>query len=263
MGMYDTVNGEQVKCFPWVSLYNNEISYHGGDLKYYGLGDEVPYKTPYYNYGKNFIVLDINKYPESDFWSYDYIIHVIVDGKVKDTFKNKIGEIDWNTNEHVVGYSGELINAHSPEDVISYIEAQRKYWTEYENVRSHWRELLKKSMEYINGIGLLDKDSEERKFRETKLNEIHELMDIEYERIAPELKRLSEEFSKWFISDIEDLINLGCYISAYNLKNQETQAQCEQMIRALLASDKTLYNRYVAWQDSDEHIKEFKTVDMV
>ena len=104
MGMYDTINGEQVKCFPWVSLYKDEITYHGGELKYYGIGDEVPYKKPHYNYGKNFIILDLNRYPESDYCEYDYIIHVIVDGKVNDTFENKIGSIDWSINENVVGY---------------------------------------------------------------------------------------------------------------------------------------------------------------
>ena len=43
MGMYDTINGEQVKCFPWVSIYKDEITYHGGELKYYGIGDDVPF----------------------------------------------------------------------------------------------------------------------------------------------------------------------------------------------------------------------------
>ena len=46
--MYDTINGEQVKCFPWVSIYKDEITYHGGELKYYGIGDDVPYKKPHY-----------------------------------------------------------------------------------------------------------------------------------------------------------------------------------------------------------------------
>ena len=42
MGMYDTLNGEQVKCFPWFSFYvsamdtKGVVTSHGGDLKYYG-----------------------------------------------------------------------------------------------------------------------------------------------------------------------------------------------------------------------------------
>ena len=25
MGMYDSINGEQVKCFPWAHFYNDDI----------------------------------------------------------------------------------------------------------------------------------------------------------------------------------------------------------------------------------------------
>ena len=259
MGMYDEINGEQVKCFPWVSLYKGEISYHGGDLAYYGTGDKVPYKKPHYNYGKNFIILDLNRYPDSDYCDYDYILHVIVDEKIKITFTDEIGYIDWSINETVVGYDGELLNIKSSEDIMNYIEAQRQYWEKYENIHSHWNELFKESMHYFTGIGLLDKDSEERKMRREKIEEIHKLMDEENKRIKPELNELSKKHSRWFVdtSDIDDLINLGDYISAYNLEMDE-QEQCKEMIQKLLNSDSTLYDRYVKWQGSDEYIKEFK-----
>ena len=259
MGMYDEINGEQVKCFPWVSLYKGEISYHGGDLAYYGTGDKVPYKKPHYNYGKNFIILDLNRYPDSDYCDYDYILHVIVDEKIKVTFTDEIGDIDWNINETVVGYAGELLNIKSSEDIMNYIEAQRQYWEKYENIHSHWNELFKESMHYFTGIGLLDKDSEERKMRREKIEEIHKLMDEENKRIKPELNELSKKHSRWFVdtSDIDDLINLGDYISAYNLEMDE-QEQCKEMIQKLLNSDSTLYDRYVKWQGSDEYIKEFR-----
>ena len=64
MGMYDTLNGEQVKCFPWFSFYvsamdtKGVVTSHGGDLKYYGNGSEIPYRSLAYNYGKNFIIFD-------------------------------------------------------------------------------------------------------------------------------------------------------------------------------------------------------------
>ena len=259
MGMYDEINGEQVKCFPWVSLYKGKISYHGGDLAYYGTGDKVPYKKPHYNYGKNFIILDLNRYPDSDYCDYDYILHVIVDEKIKITFTDEIGYIDWSINETVVGYDGELLNIKSSEDIMNYIEAQRQYWEKYENIHSHWNELFKESMHYFTGIGLLDKDSEERKMRREKIEEIHKLMDEENKRIKPELNELSKKHSRWFVdtSDIDDLINLGDYISAYNLEMDE-QEQCKEMIQKLLNSDSTLYDRYVKWQGSDEYIKEFK-----
>lgn len=261
MGMYDTINGEQVKCFPWVSLYKGSITYHGGDLKYYGTGDEVPYKKPHYNYGKNFIILDLNRYPESEFCDYDYILHVIVDGKVKNMFENKISDIDWSINQTVVGYTGELLNIHGSEDLQNYIKAQRKYWVERENIRGHWNELFKEMMSYSYGIALLDKDSEEKKMRNEKITEVHKLMDIEKERMSPELDKLSKEHFRWFVdtSDIDDLINLGEYISAYSLRGDEKE-QCKEVIQKLLSSDNTLYDRYVEWQGSDEYVREFKVV---
>ena len=117
-------------------------------------------------------------------------------------------------------------------------------------------------MEYFTGIGLLEKDSEEKKIRMAKIEEIHKLMDEEEKRIMPETDRLNKEHSKWFVdtSDIDDLIHLGDYISAYNLRDND-KAQCKEMIQKLLSSDSNLYDRYVEWQDSDEYIREFKSWD--
>lgn len=263
MGMYDTINGEQVKCFPWVSLYHDEINYHGGDLKYYGIGDEVPYRRPHYNYGKNFIILDLNRYLESDYCDYDYVLHVIVDGKVQNTFTDEVGEIDWSINNFVVGYQGELLNINSAEELLNYMREQREYWHKYEEINSHWDELFKEMMHYAHGLGLLDKDSEESKFRHSKIDEIHKLMDEEKEKIKPDMKALADRYSKWYVntSDIDDLIRLGDYISAYytELRAERDSARtCSDMIGKLLNEDDTLYDRYVKWQGIDEDVKKFK-----
>lgn len=263
MGMYDTINGEQVKCFPWVSLYNNEIIYHGGDLAYYGVGSEVPYKRPHYNYGKNFIILDLNRFPDNAYCDYDYILHIIVDGKVEETFKDEIRNIDWFINETVVGYRGELLNIKSSKDVLDYIKAQREYWERYENINNHWNELFSESIQYFTGLGLLDKDSEESKFRRKKIDKIHILMEKEKERIKPKIDVLTEGHSKWFVdtSNIDDLINLGDYISAYytelKAERKDNVKACNEMISKLLESDDTLYDRYLKWQEIEEleHIK--------
>ena len=167
----------------------------------------------------------MNRYPESDYCPYDYIIHVITDGKVKNTFENEIGNIDWSINETVVGYTGELLNIHSNEDITNYIAAQRKYWVDREDIRSHWNELFKESSGYFTGIGLLEKDSEEKKIRLTKIEEIHKLMDEEEKRIKPEIDKLNKEHSRWFVdtSDIDDLIHIGEYISAYSIRDNDKE----------------------------------------
>ena len=67
MGMYDTLNGERVKCFPWFSFYvspNDDtkccITNHDGNLGEYGNGNEIPYRSLAYNYGKDFLIFDFN-----------------------------------------------------------------------------------------------------------------------------------------------------------------------------------------------------------
>ena len=78
----------------------------------------------------------------------------------------------------------------------------------------------------------------------------------------PEIDALNKEHFKWFIdtSGIDDLIYLGECISAYNLRNNDKE-ECKEMIQKLLSSDSNLYDRYVEWQDSDEYVKEFKSLD--
>lgn len=115
MGMYDTLNGEQVKAFPWFSFYlsgivdEHPISGHGGRLKYYASkkekeedkrvvkehlqdedeldlieeniapeadSDKVPYRSLAYNYSPNFIIVDFRPDLSDEPW----VAHVIENG---------------------------------------------------------------------------------------------------------------------------------------------------------------------------------------
>ena len=143
---------------------------------------------------------------------------------------------------------------------MSYIREQREYWSKYEKIHSRWNELFKEAMQYFTGLGLLDKDSEEKKFHHAKLDEIHKLMDEEKEKIKPDVKALADKHSKWYVdtSDIDDLIRLGDYISAYYTElraGRDSVRTCSDMIRKLLNEDETLYDRYIMWQGIDENIK--------
>ena len=260
MGMYDIINGEQVKCFSWISIdVVDGVWHHGGDLKYYRTGDEVPYKKPHYNYGKNFVILDL--YPESEYSSYDYIIHVIKNGKVAATFNDVIGDIDWPDVSCVVGYYGELLNIRSSDDMRNYIKAQRKFYTDYKNIKVRWDELFAESMNCLRGLGKLDENSEEKKIRRKEIKEIQKLMDEEKKRIQPQIDKLLEEHLKWSVdtSNIHDLIKLGEFINACNTHGCDKEYLLDS-IRKMLISDRTLYDRYVEWQGSDEFIKDFKEV---
>lgn len=258
MGLYDTINGHQVKCFPWVSIYMNELSYHGGDLRCYDTGDEVPYKEPHYNYGKNFIILDLNRFLESDYCPYDYILHVIVDGKVKASFKDKIGNIDWTINENVIGYRGELLNIKSSADLVLYIKEQRTYWQEHEKAHNKWNKLFKEQMNHFHAMNRATQaqDLKKREYHAEKFDEIHELVEEEAKRIEPELESLSKKYEKWYNRDYDDLINFGGYVSAYytELKadRKDNVTFCNDITFNLLKTDNTLYDRYLEWQEIDK-----------
>jgi DNA phosphorothioation-dependent restriction protein DptG len=144
---------------------------------------------------------------------------------------------------------------------------QREYWAKYIEINKHKNELFKEMMQYFTGISSLDKDSEEKELRYAKIDEIHKLMDEEKEKIEPEIKALADRYSKWYVdtSDIDDLINLGDYISAYYTElnaDRDGARECSDMIGKLLNEDNTLYDRYVKWQGTDEYIKEFEKEKM-
>lgn len=256
MGMFDAINGQQIKCFPWVSLLTHESRftsgpfwYHYGKMKNFCTGDEVPYKRPHYNYGKNFIVIDGSPYyPEDD---YNYIIHVIVDGKVKDTFINEIGDIDWTINQSVVEYCGRLLNVHSAEDILQYIDDDRIYWKEKFKLKKTLADILRK---VYNPVYIAHMQ---------KYNEFKTLSDAEAARISADLDALEQKYKKWYVdtTPMNDLIRLGEYITAASInssRSEEDKEICYKEIKKLLSADPTLYDRYVEWQGSDEFLLDFK-----
>ena len=100
MGMYDTLNSEQVKCFPWFSFYvsamdtKGVITSHGGDLKYYGNGSKIPYRSLAYNYGKNFIIFDFTPELCTDEIG-EWVVHVIENGRLKASFYRKDADAEF------------------------------------------------------------------------------------------------------------------------------------------------------------------------
>lgn len=111
MGLYDYLNGEQVKCFYRV-VYDKEdgvTSFHksGGYLRGYITGDDLPLKTFHYKYPANFLILD-----------YEGILHTIKDGKLHNTqFVHDIKYIDSELLNHVYGYNGEELNIANIDDL--------------------------------------------------------------------------------------------------------------------------------------------------
>ena len=80
------------------------------------------------------------------------------------------------------------------------------------------------------------------------------MLPEEKARIKPELEVLREKHKKWFVdtSDIEDLIRLGNWLSAYytelKINRPDNVKTCSDLISKILNSDETTYDRYIKWQ---------------
>lgn len=126
MGLYDYLGENQVKVFGVNSVYisekdRNVLMYGcaGGELRYYKKGQEVPYKTLFYNYGKNFTIIDVM----SIIWGReeDEVVHTIRDGKYENSysFGNIPDNLDFTT---VVNKNGTKLKVSSIEDIKAMVK---------------------------------------------------------------------------------------------------------------------------------------------
>lgn len=178
MGMYDTLNGEQVKAFPRFSFYLSgivdeySISSNGGSLEYYSSkkekedekktakehrqdedeldlieeniasktdNDKVPYRSLAYNYSPNFIIIDFRPELNDEPW----VAHVIKNGRlVKSLYTHEAGvefEKALKNAERVIDYWGDgNYNFKSVKDIT-------KYLFEFDNLKKTLDELESES----------------------------------------------------------------------------------------------------------------------
>lgn len=110
MGMYDYLDGEQVKIF-YTPVFNEKygIWHSGGSLRKFNINDELPLKTIYYKYPDNMII-----------YAYGYCtdIWIVKDKMLKEHYSdlNNINTIDLNVP--VYDYMGNELNIKTIEDFI-------------------------------------------------------------------------------------------------------------------------------------------------
>lgn len=119
MGLYDSINGEQIKCF-YTPIFSTPegIWYSGGHMIDFIDGDEVPTKSMYYKYPDNFIILD------HDTYNTGCCIHIIKDKKVfKTCTLTDISNDYFKDNTLVINRHGtSILNISSVEDLKLYIK---------------------------------------------------------------------------------------------------------------------------------------------
>lgn len=121
MGMFDSINGEQVKCF-YVPIYdgcetNENIWHSGGRARIFKEKDIVPSQTFWYRYSDNFMILDYM------YSGVNPLIHIIRNSKVEKTIRlDKLTPIDFIGNEKVLNYYGEELKIYNIEDIAKFID---------------------------------------------------------------------------------------------------------------------------------------------
>jgi hypothetical protein len=196
MGMYDTLNGEQVKCFSWVTYGHGTpcgemFSAHGGSCDYFNTGEEVPWKSLTYNYTRNFLIVDLNNSLSMDVVC-PITVHRIVDGKLEGTYypqEDDISEDLFWPNFKVISYLGEELNIHSIPDLYEYYRDTRdqdrmwkEAWERYPDYRgelsrlTHTRPKDQSSPEYMEFLAksaeLMQKIDKVREDRQAELDSI-------------------------------------------------------------------------------------------
>lgn len=137
MGMYDYINGEQVKCF-YYPIYckdgmgQSKSTWHsGGMLRSFSTGDEVPTETLYYKYPKNFAIIDC----DCHFDESNSFIHIIINSKVFKTMTlSDLEKRDLVNIETFITYSSSELLINNYEDLHKYLHDSKMYKEKIDNV---------------------------------------------------------------------------------------------------------------------------------
>lgn len=159
MGMYDIINGFQVKCFTVPIYYGRGVfgleefkdyglGFSGGSLRSYHVGDEVPYKTWWYDYTPDFNVIDADG---------EETVYKIRNGKVINVKRGNLRVQDFEGINLCVGYHGTMLH-------IKEYEEFRRF---FKNIKKFRKIYAENSAEYVRACKRRRKDSMSEEFSET------------------------------------------------------------------------------------------------
>lgn len=220
MGLYDYINGEQVKCFyrP-VFSENGGVWHSGGRMICFKDGDEVPVETMYYKYPDNFMIFDHNSYFG------DCNVHIIKDKKVFKTCTVTTMKDEYFVgNELVVSYYGSRIfNIKSVQEMKDYINDSLEFnklradidkdtTKAMDNFMKCFR--LTQSIENIkdkkDALNLITKEN----FEVVKLLDMNTFKDISTFNQLQDMKEnliLNEDYINEFFKEFKELLNKQFY----------------------------------------------------
>ena len=254
MGLYDNFLDTQVKVFSSpcnilhrksVELNDVELDFYsaGGKLRHFKIGQKVPYATPFYYYGKNFIILDFFTFPYSE----DVPQAIFIRNGKFYTKKDydKINKSDMEGMSLVVNRYGNVINVKTPEDMIVCVKEMWDAHEQYNIIHD----------QYLKELGVKDLFTSEyreklfsKQITQEQLEEDCKKANEAREKAASETLDIAR--NKWFAFEDDErtkMINEG-YIfgfSYFQLKDENNHQWEKQKLIQLLKE------RYVETYESD------------
>ena len=221
MGLYSYIgNGEQVKCFylPNIILdYNTHGQIEnvrfltiGGNLESY---QAVPYSTFYYNYGKDFGILEFRLEENPH-------LHIIHDGVYKNTIRVDKLKDNQTVPYVIVDNHGHQIDIHSAGEIKQFV-------SEYEMVMQLWKE-TRTQMLLRNNLPLNLTMEDARNMSSQKLSYVlSETSRIQDEAYAQTLGVFNKRYYKKSDSDLF-IIGLVLHDYLHNMKIKAEHGVCRK-----------------------------------
>lgn len=251
MGMYDVINNEQIKIFdvPIISLSDlpqGFLFFSGGSLNEYDVGEKVPYQTYWYNYTKDFNIIDFfpTEYDET-------VIHKIRDGKnagvilLKDITKSDLQYDSYNDH-------GRKMNINTVDDIKAYIDATEKYseaLRKQKNIAFRaWSKFVKDSDK--TALGYME-----------RYKELYLVSEIERKENKKLIKPFLDNLENFFLEDnvCPEFHEFGGILQALS---NPSFAKCLDPDFEFVVSDERLlfvvgYNKLVKYSEDNDFLKRY------
>lgn len=257
MGMFDSINGEQVKCF-YVPVYDEHetsknIWYSGGRARFFKENDEVPSQTFWYKYSDNFMILDYM------YSGINPLVHIIRNSKVKKTIRlDELTSVDFIENEKVLNYYGEELKIYHIEDIAKFIDDKNE-------LEGHSE--YKRSKNDLYADNLIRRSNDIERLKKDPVNALFLVSELDRENVTEILKGFS-------INDIvvddsnsleliarykEDLISLE---GANSFKNKDILNQIKDIVLKRLEEEFHIINDE-SEKNNNEIEKEIKELEKI
>lgn len=236
MGMYDCINGIQIKCFGIPCYYGkneNEkypVNEMGGLLRNYNIGSKVPIKTFWYKYNKNLIILDIYD------TEYSIICHIIENGIIKNTlFNNEIKNIKNIEKYQIIDYYGKNLNIKNISDIYNYKKNMKIY-------RNKIYDSSKETKTIINQIKNNKNDNNHKHYLK-QLQEIENKQKIQRKNLYKELLKKYEDNND---ENKEEYIFGMLYECLRKNKNKE---EIKDYTKEFIENNENIIEKYCLWMN--------------